>query len=119
MSVTSEKPIGEERRYTNTEMAKKIVKKKLIVPWGILVLIFITTGILCDIVYRRVSGEMTLARFSDSALAFGFWSCVLLLYMERKSVGGDRWKNRLRIGGWLLLAFGMLFGFLSMYLYFL
>lgn len=99
-------------------MAKKLVKRKKTVMMVIVVLIFIITMGLCDVAYRSISGEMTLARFSDLATGLGFWGGVLLLYLERKGIYGDVWKSRLKYGGWLLLAVAALFGIVSFVLYF-
>ena len=85
-------------------MAKKLVKKRRIIPWGLLILVFIIAWAVCDITNRSVSGGMTLIEWSSTGVGLAAWIFILLKYLASKNMGGEKWQNRLRLGSWLALA---------------
>ena len=99
-------------------MAKKLVKRKSRIHWGLLILVFFIAVILFGIVRSGISGGTTLIEWSYWGGSLAFWSFILLRYLEWKNFGGDKWKGYLRICSWVALSLVGLFVAVSFFLSF-
>jgi hypothetical protein len=99
-------------------MAKKLVKKRRSIPWGLLILVFFIAVVLFGIVRSGISGGTTLIEWIDWGGSLALWSFILLRYLEWKNFGGDEWKGYLRICSWVALSLVFLIVAVSVFLSF-
>lgn len=99
-------------------MAKKLVKRKSRIDWGLLILVFLIALILFGIVRSSVSGGTTLIEGIYWGGSLALWSFILLKYLGWKNFGGDKWKSYLRICSWVAFSLFALFLFVGVFLSF-
>jgi len=99
-------------------MAKKLVKKRRIIPWGLIVLVFFIALSIYGTAKDIILGGATLNEWYANGLVLAFLSSILLWYLEQKNFGGERWKNHLRVGFLVMLSLFAVFLLLSMSLEF-